>query len=72
MGYTNWIRGRPIPRKVIDLESLSYEAVVAVMNALNPGGGEFACEADRQAFSDASVTVARRWSAQRGPSVGLS
>lgn len=73
--YLNWIRGREVARKVIDLESLSYEATVAVMNALNPsvqGVDDFACEADRQAFSDASVTVARRWSAQRGPSVGLS
>jgi hypothetical protein len=75
MGYIHWIQGRQSARAVIDLESLSYEAVVAVMNALNPHNqnlDDFACEADKQAFSDASCTVAQRWSAQRGPSVGLS
>lgn len=71
----NWIRGRQTARKVIDLDALSYEAVVAVMNALNPhnqGLDDFVCDADRQAFSDASVTAARRWVATRGPSLGLS
>ncbi|SHQ46346.1 Uncharacterised protein [Mycobacteroides abscessus subsp. massiliense] len=47
----------------IDLNALSYDAVVAVMNALNPdqqGLKDFACEADSQGFSDASEVVARR------------
>lgn len=39
---------------------LSDGAVIALMNALNPSPNDFACEADRMAFSEFSQEVAIR------------
>lgn len=71
MSYQHWIRGRR-RNALVDFNAMSYEALVAVMNALNPSPNDFACEGDRKAGLEASVQVAQRWSATRGPSVGLS
>lgn len=71
MFYTHWIRGRR-RHSTIGLNTMSYEALVAVMNALNTSPHDFACEGDRRAFSEVSVQVALRWSATRGPAFGLS
>lgn len=69
-----WIPGRRSDAATtVDLNSLSYEALAAVMNALNPPPGEFACAGDRQAFSDVSVQVAQRWATRNAKaSFGLS
>lgn len=68
-----WIPGRTFSKKAIDLDSLSYQALAAVMNALNPSPHDFACEGDRKAFSDVSVEVSQRWYAKNSTSsFGLS
>lgn len=54
----------PAPAAV-DLTAMSTGALVAVMNALNTSPYPFACAADREAFSAASVQVARRHTARR-------
>lgn len=46
---------------MMDLKAMSSEALVAVMNALNPSPGGFLCEGDRQAFIEVSRVVGRRW-----------
>lgn len=64
-----WLNTQAILRRraraTVDLEPMSYEALVAVMNALNTSPAPFECPGDQGAFSTVSLQVAQRWTARK-------